>query len=61
MKKRRFMVYWEHDGEYHIEYMLANYAEDAVWLLGVAEEDVVEVAVCLENWRNSKSRHKGAK
>ena len=56
MRVKRFMVYWSDNGENRIDYIQALYATQAVEFLGIPEDRVIEVAVVLENWRNSKPR-----
>ena len=56
MRAKRYMVYWSDDGDNRIDYIQALYATQAVEFLGIPEEAVIEVAVVLENWRNSKPR-----
>lgn len=61
MRERRFMVYWTRNEEYHTDYIRGEYVQDVLKRLGVTEDDVIEVAVCMENWKNSKNRQRGAK
>lgn len=53
---KTYIVYWkDQDGNGHTEYFQALSATDAVYWLGIPEDQVVEVAVVLKDWKRSKS------
>ena len=59
MKVKNYMVYWKQSEEENgIDYIQAPYATYAVGWLGIPEDQVIEVAVVLEDWRKSKPRDK---
>lgn len=56
-KKRYIVIYYDNDNII-TEYMTAPSATQAVSLLGIDPESVVEVAVVLKDWRRSNDQRR---